>query len=60
MKYKSFAEIWEELADIPFDENEYGEMVLINDWYIFEKGTSRESIWLTLEDLYGVVIGDLL
>ena len=58
MKYKSFAELWQELEDIPFDEVD-SELVLAEDWYIFKKGTSREIIWLTLEDLYGVAIGDL-
>lgn len=57
---KSFMEIWNELEVEPFDEDENGIMVLAEDWFIFEKGTSREDIWMTLEDLYGVCIGDLL
>lgn len=56
---KSFREIWEELAEVPFDEVD-GELFLAEDWYFFEKGTSREDIWSTLEDWYGVAIGDLL
>ena len=57
---KTFAEIWQELEDVLFDENEDGELILADDWYIFKKGTTREDIWHYLEDFYGVVIGDLL
>lgn len=56
---KSFAQVWEELADIPFDEVD-GELFLAEDWYFFTKGTSREDVWHGLEDLNGVAIGDLL
>ena len=34
-------EMWEELEDIPFDENECIE----EDWNGFPKGTFREEIW---------------
>ena len=60
VKYKTFAQVWQELEDVPFDENEEGELVLAEDWYIYPKGVTREYIWHNLEDLYGVVIGDLL
>ena len=56
---KTFAEIWEELEDIPFDDIG-GELYLAQDWYIFKKGTYREDIWHYLEEFYGVAIGDLL
>lgn len=60
VKFKPFAEIWEELEDIAFEENENGELILAEDWYIYPKGVTREYIWHNLESLYGVVIGDLL
>ena len=60
MSLKSFSQIWEELEDVPFDENEDGELILADDWYIFKKGTTREDVWHSLEELYGVAIGDLL
>lgn len=59
MSLKSFSQIWEELAEIPFDEID-GELYLAEDWYFFTKGTSREDVWHSLEELYGVAIGDLL
>lgn len=34
-------EMWEELEDIPFDEDECIEQ----DWNGFSKGTDREEIW---------------
>jgi hypothetical protein len=37
--------LWEELEDVPFDENENGRLVLANDWYGWSKGTMREDIW---------------
>lgn len=36
---------WEELTDVPFDEDENGELVLAENWYMFIKGTDRETIW---------------
>ena len=38
-------EKWRELADVPFEENEHGLLVLENDWLHFNKGTNREEIW---------------
>lgn len=37
--------LWDELSDVPFDENEDGELVLTEDWYCFDAGTEREEIW---------------
>ena len=36
---------WQELTDVPFDEDTSGELILTEDWYLFTKGTSREDIW---------------
>lgn len=36
---------WIELTDVPFDENEKGELILAEDWWEFPAGTSREDIW---------------
>lgn len=38
-------EWWNELTDIPFDEDENGELILTQDWKQFFKGTSRDEIW---------------
>lgn len=41
-------QLWEALSDIPFDDgNDYdSELVLADDWFIFEAGTERYAIWL--------------
>jgi hypothetical protein len=51
-KHKKFQEIsdeqvekiWEGMVDIPFDE-EYGDLVISQDYYIWSKGTPRDEIW---------------
>ena len=35
---------WEEMEDVPFDEVD-GELILAEDYWIFNKGTTREDIW---------------
>lgn len=38
-------EKWDELTDVPFNENEKGELLLERNWFMFDEGTSREEIW---------------
>ena len=38
-------EKWDELTDVPFSENEAGELILEESWFMFDKATSREEIW---------------
>ena len=49
--------IWNELEDIPFVEDERGELFLDKQWKIFPAGTSREEIWHWFDERYseGVV-----
>lgn len=42
---RELEEMWEELGDVPFNENEDSELVLAEDWRQFPKGTAREDIW---------------
>lgn len=43
---KNVEKWWEELADVPFDEQgQEDDMVLAEDWGEFAKGTKREDIW---------------
>lgn len=56
---EDFSDVWDELEDVLFDEKD-GEMVLADDWRIYEKGTSRETIWHSLEEIFGESIGDWL
>ena len=47
-------QLWEELSDIPFDESDDydSELVLANDWFIFEAGTDRYTIWHWFDQHY--------
>lgn len=56
-KYKIAKEIWKELEDIPFIENENYEICLDTDnFHGFEKGTPREDIWHWIEENFDISI----
>jgi len=38
-------ELWEDLENVPFNDNDPLDLYLENDWYIFWSGTSRDEIW---------------
>jgi len=57
--HKSFKQIWKEFEDVLFDEVN-GELILSEDWEIYDKGTSREYIWASMEEIFGIVIGEYL
>ena len=42
---KSLEQKWLELADVPFDEDDKGRLILSEDWWNFPAGTEREDIW---------------
>lgn len=43
--------LWDELEDIPFDEDSNtGELLISEDWHIFTTGTEREEIWHWFDD----------
>lgn len=44
-KDRELERLWEELSDIPFDENESGELILAAPWHGFPAHTEREEIW---------------
>jgi len=48
--------LWEELGDVPIDENEDIDI----DWHIFEKGTSKFDIWTWFEEEFNISIIDLM
>ena len=52
--------LWYELADIPFDEDESGELILAHPWRKFEKGTPREEIWRWFDEGYSMGVANLL
>lgn len=51
---------WEELEDVPMDEDAEGELVLTEDWFEFPKGMSREKIWHWFDESYSKGIAWLL
>lgn len=42
---KEVETLWEELEDVTFEEDEDGNLVLLNDWQGWSKGTDRQDIW---------------
>lgn len=52
-------ELWKELGDVPFDEDK-GELILAEDWFIFDKGAEREDIWHWFDDHHSQGVGWLL
>lgn len=42
---KKLEKLWDEMTDIPFDEDEDGDLYLSRDYGPFYKGDSREEIW---------------
>lgn len=51
---------WDELTDVLFDENENGELVLVENWFMFEKETSREDIWHWFDERHSKGVAWLL
>lgn len=63
MKYtdKQLEELWEELTDVPFDEDDRGLLWLAEDWFIFEADvTEREDIWHWFDERYSKGVHALL
>lgn len=57
---ETIEDLWKELGDVPFDEEENGELILAEDWFIFDKGTEREDIWHWFDDHHSQGVGWLL
>lgn len=54
-------EMWEELEDIPFDEDEdSGELYITQDWKEFKTGESREDIWHWFDERHSKGVAYLL
>ena len=49
---RQLEQLWEELSDIPFDEDDCTELFLADDWFIFEASTDRETIWHWFDEHY--------
>ena len=46
--------LWDELADVPFNEEPDGTLVLAEDWLDFPAGTEREEIWDWFDQMHSV------
>lgn len=44
-------DLWKSFSNIPFDDGEK-DLVLGQDWFIFEKGTERKDIWKWFDSHY--------
>jgi hypothetical protein len=46
---KQIEKVWDEMTDVPFDENEKSDdgcyLVLGEDYSVWKKGTTRDDIW---------------
>jgi len=49
---RELEELWAELEDIPFDEDEDGRLILAEPWMHFEKGAWNEDIWRWFDERY--------
>lgn len=52
LQNKSAEDLWEELEDVPIDEEEN----IDEDFYSFTKGTSRYEIWSWFEEAFGLSV----
>ena len=53
-------ELWDELGDIPFDDDPEDEMVLADDFHIFTKRTPRYNIWHWFDEKHSNGVAYLL
>ena len=44
-------DLWKSFSNVPFDDGEK-DLVLGQDWFIFEKGTERKDIWKWFDSHY--------
>lgn len=52
-------DLWKSFSNVPFDDGEK-DLVLGQDWFIFEKGTEREDIWQWFDAYYSKGVVTLL
>ncbi len=52
--------MWADLADVPFDEDADGRLMLSEKWMCFEAGTKREDVWRWFDERYSRGVAYLL
>ena len=65
MTDKEIENLWDDLTDIPFYEDDngyclYDNLYLDVDWYIYKKDTSRDIIWHWFDKNYSKGVAYLL
>lgn len=55
-----YLNLWHELADVPFEEDENGALILVKPWRNFERGTPRINIWRWFDTGYSKGVASLL
>lgn len=61
MGSKKFIDLWNELEDVPFKENQEGILELEENFYECKRGSTQEGVWAYLEAKFeGLIIGDVL
>jgi hypothetical protein len=60
MADREIEKLWDKFIDIPFNEDEDGELVLAEAWSGFEKGTDRVSIWHWFDEQHSKGVGWLM
>lgn len=57
---KELEELWEELKDVAFDEDEDGRLVLVERWLHFPAGTWNEEIWRWMDERHSKGVAYLM
>lgn len=57
---ETIEDLWKELDDVLFDEDDSGALILYEDWFIFDKGIEREDIWHWFDDYHSKGVGWLM
>lgn len=61
MESKKFIDLWNELEDVLFEENQEGDLELEEDFYECKRGSTQEGVWAYLEAKFeGLIIGEVL
>ena len=57
---KKLEELWDDFANVAFDEDDDGRLILSEQWRCFEAGTQREDIWHWFDERYSKGVYALL
>lgn len=57
---ETIEELWKELEDVIFFEDKDKNLVLVSDWFIFDKKEYRDDIWHWFDDYHSKGVGYLL